>query len=186
MFVLVSLRDSQRQFRFSLPSMTVATFFLSSGIRQYLKVVKFHPLPQRAIENKVNALVDLLSQISFSQCLVFSNYQLRLVRFTFWNIDTICSVQTIQSDGLPLKKEKKEIDPFCIQIGEFIRHVEEERMAVCVYQWRSRSTESIVCNGKTEGRFGFLNLTLHSYANLQEIREVISLREGRFVLHRYV
>ena len=50
-----------------------------AGIRQYYKTVAFHPLPQKSLENKVNALVELLSHINFSQCLIFSNYQMRLV-----------------------------------------------------------------------------------------------------------
>ena len=50
-----------------------------TGIRQYYKTVAFHPLPQKSLENKVNTLVELLSHINFSQCLIFSNYQMRLV-----------------------------------------------------------------------------------------------------------
>ena len=47
------------------------------GIRQYVKTVAFHPLTQVSFENKVNALVELLSSIDYNQCLVFSNYQMR-------------------------------------------------------------------------------------------------------------
>ena len=37
------------------------------------------PTSSEVLENKVNALVELLSHINFSQCLIFSNYQMRLV-----------------------------------------------------------------------------------------------------------
>ncbi|KAK2151539.1 hypothetical protein LSH36_360g02029 [Paralvinella palmiformis] len=47
------------------------------GIRQYYKTVQFSPLQQKAFEIKCKALLDLFNAVSFQQCLVFSNYQLR-------------------------------------------------------------------------------------------------------------
>ncbi|XP_052081790.1 ATP-dependent RNA helicase DDX54-like [Mytilus californianus] len=45
------------------------------GIRQYYKSVKFHPLPNKLFESKVEIVTGLLSSIDFQQCLVFSNLQ---------------------------------------------------------------------------------------------------------------
>ncbi|CAG2195176.1 DDX20 [Mytilus edulis] len=45
------------------------------GIRQYYKSVKFHPLPNKLFESKVEIVTALLSSIDFQQCLVFSNLQ---------------------------------------------------------------------------------------------------------------
>ncbi|XP_041347800.1 probable ATP-dependent RNA helicase DDX20 [Gigantopelta aegis] len=47
------------------------------GIKQYYKVVDFHSMAKQQFDNKVKAVVDLLSNISFQQCLVFSNLQTR-------------------------------------------------------------------------------------------------------------
>jgi len=49
------------------------------GVRQYYKQLPFRPLPQKAFEQKCATLTDLLSSVDFQQCLVFSNYHLRLV-----------------------------------------------------------------------------------------------------------
>jgi len=47
------------------------------GIRQYYQEVEYHPLAQKAFDNKVEGLVSILSSVTFDQCLVFSNYQVR-------------------------------------------------------------------------------------------------------------
>jgi len=52
---------------------------LIAGVHQYYKQLPFCPLPQKVFEEKCAALIDLLSTVDFHQCLVFSNYHLRLV-----------------------------------------------------------------------------------------------------------
>lgn len=47
------------------------------GIKQFYQVVSFHPLPHKTFEEKISRLLKLLSSVSFNQCLVFSNYQIR-------------------------------------------------------------------------------------------------------------
>ncbi|XP_071784102.1 uncharacterized protein [Asterias amurensis] len=47
------------------------------GIKQFYKVVPGHGLYHKAFEIKVNHLLQLLTQMSFSQCLVFSNLSSR-------------------------------------------------------------------------------------------------------------
>lgn len=47
------------------------------GATQYAVVVKRHPLPQKQNAIKTRALLELLDSVSFSQCLVFSNYAVR-------------------------------------------------------------------------------------------------------------
>jgi len=47
------------------------------GIKQFYQVVSFHPLPHKTFEEKILRLLKLLSSVSFNQCLVFSNYQIR-------------------------------------------------------------------------------------------------------------
>lgn len=45
------------------------------GIRQYYRSVKFHPLPNKLFESKVEVVTTILSSVEFQQCLVFSNLQ---------------------------------------------------------------------------------------------------------------
>ena len=47
------------------------------GIRQYFQEVEYHPLPQLMFDYKVTALVNVLASVTFNQCLVFSNFQMR-------------------------------------------------------------------------------------------------------------
>ncbi|KAK7103015.1 hypothetical protein V1264_021150 [Littorina saxatilis] len=47
------------------------------GIKQYYTGVASHPLPHKVFEAKTAAVVDLLSSVSFHQCLIFSNMQTR-------------------------------------------------------------------------------------------------------------
>ncbi|XP_014665154.1 PREDICTED: uncharacterized protein LOC106807357 [Priapulus caudatus] len=47
------------------------------GVQQYYHIVPFHPIPQKAFDNKLKALFELLSTVTFHQCLIFSNYQTR-------------------------------------------------------------------------------------------------------------
>ncbi|XP_037085580.1 ATP-dependent RNA helicase DbpA-like [Pollicipes pollicipes] len=47
------------------------------GIRQYVLTVPYQPLVQKQLKLKLDALVHLLSTVSFTQCLVFSNHQTR-------------------------------------------------------------------------------------------------------------
>ncbi|KAK3103570.1 hypothetical protein FSP39_020216 [Pinctada imbricata] len=47
------------------------------GIKQFKKIVAFHPLPSKQFEYKMNAVVDILSSVNFQQCLMFSNLQTR-------------------------------------------------------------------------------------------------------------
>ena len=52
-------------------------YILHLGIRQYYKLVDHHQVAQKAFDYKVEALLELLTSITFNQCLVFSNFQLR-------------------------------------------------------------------------------------------------------------
>ncbi|XP_078001496.1 uncharacterized protein LOC144453987 [Glandiceps talaboti] len=47
------------------------------GLVQYYKVVSYNSLPHKQFEIKVQHLLQLLSQVTFNQCLIFSNYQTR-------------------------------------------------------------------------------------------------------------
>ncbi|XP_071960533.1 probable ATP-dependent RNA helicase DDX20 [Antedon mediterranea] len=47
------------------------------GIRQYYKLVESHDLPHKSFALKVNDLIDLLSNVTFQQCLIFSNLHTR-------------------------------------------------------------------------------------------------------------
>eukprot|EP00794_Sanderia_malayensis_P005996 gene5996-6692_t len=47
------------------------------GIEQYYVIVSHHHLPHIVFESKAEKLALLLSQVSFQQCLVFSNYHTR-------------------------------------------------------------------------------------------------------------
>ncbi|XP_006821228.1 uncharacterized protein LOC102804675 [Saccoglossus kowalevskii] len=47
------------------------------GLVQYYELVPHHALPHKQFEVKVQHLLKLFSQVSFNQCLVFSNYQTR-------------------------------------------------------------------------------------------------------------
>jgi len=55
---------------------------LFTGIKQYYTIVPSHPLPHRVFEAKTAAVIQLLSSVSFHQCLIFSNMQTRSVRVT--------------------------------------------------------------------------------------------------------
>ncbi|XP_053377234.1 probable ATP-dependent RNA helicase ddx20 [Mercenaria mercenaria] len=47
------------------------------GIRQYYQTVAYHPLSHVIFEEKCKVLSNILSSVSFQQCLVFSNLQTR-------------------------------------------------------------------------------------------------------------
>ena len=47
------------------------------GIRQYYDTVPMHHLANMVFDRKTELLVQILSQVSFQQCLVFSNLQTR-------------------------------------------------------------------------------------------------------------
>ncbi|XP_046340633.2 uncharacterized protein LOC124121640 [Haliotis rufescens] len=47
------------------------------GIRQYYKSVAFSPMANLAFEAKTKAVIEILSGVSFQQCLIFSNLQTR-------------------------------------------------------------------------------------------------------------
>ncbi|KAL4226434.1 DEAD (Asp-Glu-Ala-Asp) box polypeptide 20 [Mactra antiquata] len=47
------------------------------GIRQYYQTVTYHPMSHIVFEEKTKVLFNILSSISFQQCLVFSNLQSR-------------------------------------------------------------------------------------------------------------
>ena len=47
------------------------------GVRQYKKQVAKGHLPSDNYDNKVSALIEILSQCHFQQCLVFSNLMTR-------------------------------------------------------------------------------------------------------------
>ncbi|KAG1714934.1 putative ATP-dependent RNA helicase DDX20 [Nymphon striatum] len=70
------------------------------GITQYFKFSKFHGAPHMSLKNKVDAVVNIFCSISFNQCLVFTNYQLRaenvcdMLVQKGWSSTYICSSQT--------------------------------------------------------------------------------------------
>ncbi|NXW65101.1 DDX20 helicase, partial [Eurystomus gularis] len=47
------------------------------GLKQYYKIVNFHPLPHKTFEEKTRHLQELFSRIPFNQALVFSNLHSR-------------------------------------------------------------------------------------------------------------
>ncbi|BFZ08369.1 hypothetical protein BsWGS_11408 [Bradybaena similaris] len=47
------------------------------GIKQYHFVVANHPMPNVVFSSKIDAVVKILSSVSFQQCLIFSNLQTR-------------------------------------------------------------------------------------------------------------
>ncbi|NXD26120.1 DDX20 helicase, partial [Spelaeornis formosus] len=47
------------------------------GLKQYYKIVNFHPLPHKTFEEKTQHLQELFSKIPFNQALVFSNLHSR-------------------------------------------------------------------------------------------------------------
>ncbi|XP_067684072.1 uncharacterized protein [Haliotis asinina] len=47
------------------------------GIRQYYKSVPYSPMANLAFEAKAKAVIEILSGVSFQQCLIFSNLQTR-------------------------------------------------------------------------------------------------------------
>ncbi|XP_008938663.1 PREDICTED: probable ATP-dependent RNA helicase DDX20, partial [Merops nubicus] len=47
------------------------------GLKQYFKIVNFHPLPHKTFEEKAQHLQELFSKIPFNQALVFSNLHSR-------------------------------------------------------------------------------------------------------------
>ncbi|XP_070559652.1 uncharacterized protein [Ptychodera flava] len=57
------------------------------GLVQYCKVVPYHSVPHKQFDIKVQHLLKLLSQVTFNQCLVFSNYQTRAQNLS----DYLCS-----------------------------------------------------------------------------------------------
>ncbi|XP_050413672.1 probable ATP-dependent RNA helicase DDX20 [Patella vulgata] len=61
------------------------------GIKQYYTQVPHHPLPNKDLETKTKAVVEILSSITFKQCLIFSNYQTRA--------QNLCS--ELQAQGWP-------------------------------------------------------------------------------------
>ncbi|XP_043208066.1 DEAD-box ATP-dependent RNA helicase 40-like [Amphibalanus amphitrite] len=61
------------------------------GIRQYVMTVPCEPLVTKQLKVKLEALVNILSTVSFTQCLVFSNHQTRA--------ETLCS--QLSSRGWP-------------------------------------------------------------------------------------
>lgn len=47
------------------------------GVKQFYRITPYHHLNHINFDHKIEPLIDLLKSISFSQCLVFSNYQTR-------------------------------------------------------------------------------------------------------------
>ncbi|XP_054168157.1 probable ATP-dependent RNA helicase DDX20 [Oppia nitens] len=47
------------------------------GLKQYYWMTEYHHLNHINFDNKIQPLIEILSNVSFSQCLVFSNYQTR-------------------------------------------------------------------------------------------------------------
>lgn len=47
------------------------------GVTQYLKIVPNHPQIVRRLKYKLEEILDILSNYSFTQCIIFSNYQTR-------------------------------------------------------------------------------------------------------------
>ncbi|XP_069798060.1 probable ATP-dependent RNA helicase DDX20 [Narcine bancroftii] len=50
------------------------------GLKQFYKIINFHPLPHMIFEEKVQHLLELFSKIAFNQALVFSNLHSRAQR----------------------------------------------------------------------------------------------------------
>jgi superfamily II DNA/RNA helicase len=49
------------------------------GVKQFYTTTDYHHLNHMNFDNKIEPLIDILKNVSFSQCLVFSNYQTRFV-----------------------------------------------------------------------------------------------------------
>ena len=47
------------------------------GVKQFYRITEYHHLNHMNFDNKIDPLIEILKNISFSQCLVFSNYQTR-------------------------------------------------------------------------------------------------------------
>jgi len=52
------------------------------GLKQFVYIVRPHLNTMVQIKYKVEALLHILSSVSFKQCLIFSNYQTRYVEST--------------------------------------------------------------------------------------------------------
>jgi len=75
----------------------ICLLLIIAGVRQYYKQLPYQPLPQKMFENKCTMLIELLSSVDFDQCLVFSNYHLRLI--------TLCTVSG--AGGKNVKQTKR-------------------------------------------------------------------------------
>ena len=47
------------------------------GVKQFFRITEYHHLNHINFDQKIEPLIEILKSISFSQCLVFSNYQTR-------------------------------------------------------------------------------------------------------------
>ena len=64
------------------------------GIRQYYRTVPYHPMSHVVFEEKKKALTNILSSVSFQQCLIFSNLQTRYVDARECDLDLFLAIHS--------------------------------------------------------------------------------------------
>ncbi|XP_032218791.1 probable ATP-dependent RNA helicase DDX20 isoform X2 [Nematostella vectensis] len=148
------------------------------GIKQFYSLVRFHPLPHKTFQEKVDGLIKLLSSVNFNQCLVFSNYQIRAKSLS----DTLCRkgwpstfIAGSQTQAKRLEAMEKLKSFHCrilISTDLTARGIDAENVNLVVNMDVPHNGETYLHRIGRAGRFGTEGMAVTYVANGKEEREL--------------
>ncbi|CAB3996574.1 probable ATP-dependent RNA helicase DDX20 [Paramuricea clavata] len=150
------------------------------GIRHYHCVVPAHSLPHKVFHEKIQSLLQLLSKLSFYQCLIFSNYQIRAKNLSEtlakngWPSTYISGSQG-QNERLNAMAKLKEFKcRILISTDLTSRGIDAERVNLVINMDLPRDSETYLHRVGRAGRFGSYGVAINFVA---DGKEVTSLNE---------
>ncbi|XP_028398283.1 probable ATP-dependent RNA helicase DDX20 isoform X2 [Dendronephthya gigantea] len=150
------------------------------GIRHYRCIVSFHSLPHKVFQEKVESLLHLFSKLSFHQCLIFSNYQIRAKNLSEtlakngWPSTYISGSQGQNERLIAMAKLKEFKCRIMISTDLTSRGIDAERVNLVINMDLPHDSETYLHRVGRAGRFGSYGVTVNFVA---EGKEVASLNE---------
>ncbi|XP_046841380.1 probable ATP-dependent RNA helicase DDX20 [Xenia sp. Carnegie-2017] len=140
------------------------------GIHHYFCTIPSHSLPHKTFDEKVNHLLVMLSQISFHQCLIFSNYQIRAKNLS----------ETLAKNGFPsthisggqgqnerldaMRKLKEFKCRILISTDLMSRGIDAERVNLVINMDLPRDSETYLHRVGRAGRYGSYGVAINFVA----------------------
>ncbi|XP_022236392.1 uncharacterized protein LOC106475444 isoform X2 [Limulus polyphemus] len=161
------------------------------GLKQFYKVTPYHPLTQINFQHKIEALTSLFHSISFSQCLVFSNYQLRAESLSDillkkgWPTAFISGSQE-QSDRLKTMNQLKNFKlRVLVSTDLTARGIDAENVNLVVNLDVPWEVETYLHRIGRAGRFGSQGLTVTLASEGKELEQLMILQsKGHLDLYK--